>query len=147
MWVLSCLRLLILISTSSAIESECINTANPPEVSVADSHHLLVNWAKSFEGCDSSVVESASVQTRSGVNKNVNFADNKAKIQANPCLKHLDIRMKVLVDGGRVQVWSYPADYNDYTVNPKPGELYSGLLRKPIHDKICDKSVNTFDVP
>ena len=102
MWVLSCLRLLILTSTSSAIKSDCINTANPPEVSVADSHHLLVNWAKSFEGCDSSLVESASVQTRSGVNKNVNFADNEAKIQANPCLKHLNINIRVLMKGGTV---------------------------------------------
>ena len=76
------------------------------------------------------------------------FADNEARIQANPCLKHLDIKIKAIVDEkDEVQVWSHGAQYNDYIQSPKPEELYLGLLQKSIHDKICDKSVNTFDVP
>ena len=164
MWVLSCLRLSILISTSSAFDDRasllgvdapsirgCVNTKYPPEVSVADSDHLLINWAKSFEGCESKVFKTASVQTRSGVYERVKFAANEARIRANPCLKHLDIKIKAIVDEkDEVEVWSHGAVYNDYAVYPKIVELYSGLLRKPIFDKICDENANVIplsDVP
>ena len=41
-------------------------------------------------------------------------------------------------------MWSHGALYNDYSFNPKIVELYSGLLRKPIIDKICDENANVF---
>ena len=73
------------------------------------------------------------------------FADNEARIKANLCLKHLDIKIKAIVDEkDEVQVWSHGALYNDYAFYPKIVELYSGLLRKPIIDEICDENANVF---
>ena len=134
---------------SSAATSKCKNTMQGPKVTVFDSKHLLVNWAESFKECDIDRVKSASVEIpRSELFECVNFADKEAKIKANPCLKHLDIKIRVLMKGGK-EVWSHGAQYNDYLVNPKLEELYSGLFQKPIHDKICGNA-NVFalsDVP
>ena len=123
-----------------------------PKVTVLNSEHLLVNWAESFNHCDSTGVKSAIVEiTCSNINEHVNFSDKEARIKANPCQTHLDIKVKLLIDGkGETEVWSESAQYNDYIVSPKLEELYSGLLRKPIHDKICDINATTFpmsDVP
>ena len=54
----------ILSADASSVRG-CVNTKYPPEVTVADSDHLLINWAKSFEGCESKEFKTASVQTRS----------------------------------------------------------------------------------
>ena len=45
--------------------NRCTHTLQQPEVTVADTAHLLVNWSKSFEGCDSSEVLNANVHTGS----------------------------------------------------------------------------------
>ena len=65
-----------------------------PEVTVADSEHLLVNWEKSFEDCNSSEVVSAQVHIGSD-RVDVAFAEKEAKIRANPCLVHRRILVRV----------------------------------------------------
>ena len=49
------------LSSQSGNQTRCTNTLLQPEVTVADAEHLLVNWTKSFEGCDSSKVLNANV--------------------------------------------------------------------------------------
>ena len=134
-------------------ERGCIQTEHPPKVLVADAEHLSVDWSKSFTGCGGQRVKSALVEILrpTAIRVQANFADKKMRVRANPCLKQLDIKVKLLLDGRtEVWVWSHAAQYNDYGVHPNMEEFYSGLLRKPIHDKICDRSVNDFpmsDVP
>ena len=52
------LKLLILASTAQIVRSasSCQNSGHIPNVRVADSQHLLVNWENALEGCDSSKV-------------------------------------------------------------------------------------------
>ena len=83
------LKLLILASTAQIVRSasSCQNSGHIPNVRVADSQHLLVNWENALEGCDSSKVQFAIVRIGS-VQVGVIFDDKEAKLNADPCLEH-----------------------------------------------------------
>ena len=126
----------------------CRHTQCPPEVTVSEYGSLVVNWEKSFEDCDPEEVRGALVRIDSK-DVTVSFVEGKVKVKTNTCLAQKSIKV-VLNLATRSQVWSRVAQYNEYNVNPKLEELYSGLLRKPIHEKICDRNINVFrlsDVP
>ena len=73
----------------------CSNTLQPPEITLADSDHLLIDWTKSFDSCKSSEVLIAFVQfQRSNVLK-VSFTANKASVRANPCLAKREISVRL----------------------------------------------------
>ena len=72
---------------------------------MADSEHLLVNWAKSFESCDDKFwtgkqVLEAKLHVRDSYAMGVNFADKEVKVPTDPCLKLLDIRLEVKLKNG-----------------------------------------------
>ena len=141
--------LFLLAKTTCIVSSLCKNTFQEPVVTVADSEHLLVNWEKSFEGCDSSEILNAKVHIGSE-KRDVTFSKKEARIRANPCLTHPPIKVKVLLKEIEVEVWSHETQYNEYNVNPKLENLYSGLLQKQIVDKIClQDNANLFvpDIP
>ena len=132
----------------------CSNTQQPPEITVADSDHLLIDWTKSFDGFKSSQVLIAFVQfQRSNVLK-VSFTANKASVRANPCLAKREISVRLTykepIQGPTNvvtrEIRSLSANYNEFDVNLKIEELYSGLLKKSIIEKICDKSASHFDL-
>ena len=129
---------------------KCITTTKEPKVTIADSDHLLVNWAGSFVGCDNVEVFSAKLKMRSSEHVTIDFAVKHAKVRANPCLKLHDIavevEIKVMVNNRAVnrKLTSHAAQYNDYNLHPKIEELYSGLLRGVIIEKICDENINKF---
>ena len=52
---------LLLASSAYLVSGRCTNTFQKPEVTVVDSEHLLINWTKSFDGCDSNNVKSTKV--------------------------------------------------------------------------------------
>ena len=131
------------------------NTLQPPEITLANSDQLFIDcWTKSFDGCKSSQVLNAFVQfQRSNVLK-VSFTANKASVRANPCLPQREISV-ILKYQEPIQsptnvvtreIRSLSANYNEFDVNPKIEELYSGLLKKSIIEKICDKSASHFDL-
>ena len=77
----------------------------------------------------------------------VTFTDKEAKIRANPCLSQPPISVRVQLEGTRL--WSHSSHYNDYNVEPKIEDLYSGLLQKQV-DKTClnkDGQLSNLDIP
>ena len=141
---------------SEAATSDCRNTLCPPVVTVADSEHLLINWAKSFKGCNK--VQKATLQYKDHTSEvksvELNFANKQARLETDPCYAHYDIKVivefKLPTAISARSSWSHPSKYNDYGVNPDIEELYSGLLRNLIKGKLCDRSVNNFplsDIP
>ena len=103
-------------STSQPSTPVCKRSQNAPEVTVADSDHLLVDWTNAFENCESEKVKSALVEYKTFRNfignkfsVNVNFADKRAKVEANPCLNHSDFLVKTkyeaFVGFGYDDVW------------------------------------------
>ena len=139
-------QLAVVYPDTRAGNAECTFTQSPPEVTIADANHLLVNWAKSFEGCDNGEVLEAQLHVRDSDNMGVNFADKEVKVLTSPCLKLLDIRVVVKLRNEDF-LWTHLTQYNAYSEIEK---LYSGLLGKRMMDKICDKNVNVFpmsDIP
>ena len=134
--------LLLLANAGNIVSSSCVRSGNEPKVTVADSNHLLVNWEKSFEGCDTL---SANVHIGGNI-VGRNIADKEAKIEINPCLAHTHITVKMQLDKANL-LWSHTSHYNDYTATPKIEELYSGLLQKQVVDKTCVTSKGTLFVP
>ena len=86
--------LLLLVTVVNVSDAVCRGSLLEPNVTVGDSHHLLVNWEPAFEGCDSIEVQSATVQIDSATEE-VAFAEKEAKIEANPCLTHPFILVKL----------------------------------------------------
>ena len=127
-----------MVCTAHLVSGRCMNTFKEPEVTVADSDHLLVNWRKSFEGCDSGEVQNAKVQI--GSEKiDVTFADKEAKIEANPCLTQPSIQVKLRLEFEEKLVWSHPVHYNKYNNNPKLEHLYSGLLQSQEDKQLVER--------
>ena len=121
-----------------------VNTLQAPEVTVEDSEHLLVNWAKSFDSCNASEILIAKVHTGADAVE-VAFAEKEAKIKANPCLTHPQI--SVSVQSAESKLWSQTAHYNDYNIQPKVEDLYSGLLEKQVVNQTCLQSNGKLFVP
>ena len=136
--------LLLLVTVVNVSDAVCRGSLLEPNVTVGDSQHLLVNWEPAFEDCDSIEVQSATVQIDSATEE-VAFAEKEAKIEANPCLTHPFILVKLELE--EKTLWSYVSRYNDYNENPKIEELYSGLLQKQVVDKICLDINGTLFVP
>ena len=116
-----------------------------PEVTVADSNHLLVEWTGAFENCESGKVQSATVEYRTfpkypevgkTLSINVTFDDKKAKVEANPCLKH-SFKVKMKYEGYGFDVVSHHSSYNAFNSDLRIEDLYSGLLQKQVVGKIC----------
>ena len=122
----------------------CQNSGHIPNVTVADSQHILVNWEKAFEGCDSSKVQFAIVRIGS-VQVGVIFDDKEAKLNADPCLEHPEISMSLGCEGKEVR--SYNSSYKAYNAVAKIEYLYSGLLQKQVLDKACVKKNGEFSIP
>ena len=130
--------LILLANAVSIVTSKCTNTFQKPEVTVEDSEHLLVNWTKSFDGCDSNKVKSAKVHFGNEIKEEVDFEKGTASVKANPCLKHIQISVR-LEDNEGTTVWSPTSHYNDVNAILKIENLYSGLLQTEIVDKTCEK--------
>ena len=130
--------LILLTNAVSIVTSKCTNTFQKPEVTVEDSEHLLVNWTKSFDGCDSNKVKSAKVHFGSEIKEEVDFEKGTASVKANPCLKHIQISVR-LEDNEGTTVWSPTSHYNDVNAILRIENLYSGLLQTEIVDKTCEK--------
>ena len=81
-------QLLMLANAANIANCLCKNSKYPPVITVADSSHLLVNWADSFEECDIQNVKSASIEIDNRKAMEVTFEDKKAKVPANPCVRH-----------------------------------------------------------
>ena len=131
--------------TAHLVSGRCLNTLQNPEVTVADSDHLLVNWTKSFEGCDSSKVNSTKVHIGREVVEEVIFEKKTARVKANPCLKHLHISVRLNYEG--TAVWSFVSHYNNYNVVPKIETVYSGMLQRRVVDKTCVKKDGELSIP
>ena len=80
-----CNHLLILASVANIVIGTCKSSKHPPNVTVAESDHLLVNWANSFEGCEGKSIQSANVEI-DRIKSFVNFENGEAKVKADPCL-------------------------------------------------------------
>ena len=106
--------LLLLANAANIVSSSCVRSGNEPKVTVADSNHLLVNWEKSFEGCDTLSANVHIGHTIIGVN----IADKEAKIERDPCLTHTQITVRLQLDKENL-LWSHTSHYNDYTASPK----------------------------
>ena len=83
-----CHHLIILANVANIAIGACKHSEHPPDVTVAESDHLLVNWANSFEGCDRERIQNASVEI-DDIKSIVNFENGEAKVRADPCLKHI----------------------------------------------------------
>ena len=127
-----------------ASSGRCRNMSKPPEVRVADSEHLFVNWTKSFEGCDSSEVLNTNLYIGSDVVE-VTFCEGEAKIKANPCLRQPPISVRLQLE--EKILWSQSSHYNDFNVDPKIEDLYAGLLQKQLLDKTCLKEDGELYLP
>lgn len=57
-----CFVLVMLANAASIVRGRCTNTVIGPEITVANSEYLRVNWSKSFEGCDKSDILKTVVQ-------------------------------------------------------------------------------------
>ena len=89
--------LVLLANTIYNVRGRCSRSRKPPEVTVADLDHLLVDWTKSFDDCKSSKVQSAVVKVsgRNPITQNVSFGEMKAKVRASPCLQYPKIELKL----------------------------------------------------
>ena len=124
-----------------------------PEVTVADPDHLLVDWTNAFENCESEKVQSASVEYQTfpkhgnTFSINVTFDDKKAKVEANPCLKH-SVTVKIKYEGQGFDVPSHHSSYNALNADElKIKDLYSGLLQKQVVEKVCIRKDGVPSIP
>ena len=144
-----CNHLLILASVANIVIGTCKSSNQLPNVIVADSGHLLVNWANSFEGCDRERIQSASVEI-DRIKSIVNFKDREAKVKADPCLKHM-IRVVLKYQQHHVtsDIWSHRSSYNARTVSQPFSDtrLYSGLLQEQVVNKTCIGSDRKVSIP
>ena len=127
--------LLFLSNTAHIVSGRCRRSLLEPNVTVGDSQHLLVNWEKAFEGCDSGEVQSATIEIYPRTIQEVAFAEKEAKVEANPFLMHPFIMVKLQLK--EKSIYSHFSRFNDYDVEPKIEKLYSGLLQKQVVDKTC----------
>ena len=127
--------LLLLANAAHIVSGRCRRSLLEPNVTVGDSQHLLVNWEKSFEGCNSGEVQSANIEIYPRTIQEVAFAEKEAKVEANPFLMHPFIMVKLQLK--EKSIYSHFSRFNDYDVEPKIEKLYSGLLQKQVVDKIC----------
>ena len=141
--------LLLLANTIYNVRGRCSRTRKPPEVTVADLDHLLVDWTKSFENCNSSKVQNAIVKVsgRNPMTQNVRFGEMKAKVMVDPCLHYRKIELKLKYGDEKKVVWSHPASYNNYNSKINVKELYSGLLQEQVLDKTCVKEDGELFLP
>ena len=90
---------------SRACSEYCKSTRFLPEVTVANSTHIHINWENSFQGCDNVDSKSATlVIRRKGRDYTyldppesmpVNFDDQEVDVEADPCLQHTDIKLEL----------------------------------------------------
>ena len=136
----------LLLLTNAAFISACKNSEHRPEVTIADSEHLLVNWTNSFEGCDSAEVQSTIVEIRASdyfpstkiltMRVNVTVDAKEATVKINPCLRYPEIKIRLRYNES--DVWSLPSSYNNYnSYDIKIEGLYSGLLQNQVVQEIC----------
>ena len=129
----------------------CTHSMNPPNVTVAGSGHLLVNWADSFEGCDSKNIESARVETNRMISF-VNFDDKKANVSADPCKKTM-VRVELKYfnkhQNSITSVWSQIFSYNAHSpLLPHALKIfYSGLLHEQVANKVFIRSNGKLSIP
>ena len=146
-----CKHLLILASVANIVIGTCKSSNQPPNVIVADSDHLLVNWANSFEGCDRKSIQSASVEI-DDIKSIVNFENGKAKVRSDPCLKHIvRVELKYFNQQQHVtkDIWSQPSSYNAQSVllPLSDSKLFSGLLQEQVVNKTCIESDGKVSIP
>lgn len=129
-----------------------------PVITVANSTHLRINWENSFKGCDGIEVDSASlrIQRKSSNYESkrewisVNFGDKKVDVEADPCLRHdrIRVKLKYTYKSDNFEVQSSHSSYNPYSCsNIRPQDLYSGLLQEQVLDRICKKENGEFLIP
>ena len=142
---------------SSSEDCTASYSNKPPVITVANSTHLRINWENSFlKECDDIEAISASLKIQH-IDTNtynvkripVNFADKKVDVEADPCLIHDYISIRVELQNPKRYVSSSDAHYNAmYTCNNiKPQDLYSGLLQEQVLDRICKKENGEFLIP
>ena len=119
-----------------------------PKVTVADSDHLLVDWTNAFENCEGSKVQSVSVEYQTSQNftgemlsVNVTFEDKKAKVEANPCLKH-SVTVKLKYEG-----YDVVSNRSSFNSELRMEDLYSGLLQKQVVEKNCIRKDGVPSIP
>ena len=137
---------------SVAVEGE------DPEISLANSTHIILSWEGVFSGCSDNDVKEVYVQFQS---RNYNdettsmkldgakFSQKRAFFKSNPCLQH---QMMVTLDLGNGRYLSskatiynevkHAARYNYYKT------LYAGLINKEVVQKTClEKSTSNLTIP
>ena len=148
---------------SNACSEYCKSTRFLPEVTVANSTHIHINWENSFQGCDNVDSKSATLVIRRlrrdyfynyyPESIPVNFENKEVNVEADPCLQHTDIKLELKY--GRYYPQSSVSSYEQFyncldaisCTNLAPQFLYSGLLQEQVLDKICKKDNGQFLIP
>ena len=130
-------------------EDTCTNSGVKPLVLVKNSTHLNVDWSKAFaNNCFNRLnkITSVEIQQQSSNNTMINtnvtveIASKHIIFKTDVCMFH-KIEIKLTYTNMKTQqeirVFSSPAYYNqDYTIE----NLFAGLLKDKVFDKICRKT-------
>ena len=141
-----------------SVSGYCRSTSHKPDITVANSTHLRINWANSFNKCDDIEVKSAKLRIRhkdyTATNKFITeripviFVEKQAIVKADPCLRHDNIRVELKYGSNQRAVNSFHSYYNVmHCENIQSQDLYSGLLQEHVLDQICKKDNGDFVIP
>ena len=137
-------------------EDTCTNTGVKPLVLVKNSTHLYVDWSKAFaNNCFNRLNKITSVEIQQQLSNNtmintnvtVEIASKHIIFKTDVCMFH-KIEIKLTYTNMKTQqeirVFSSPAYYNqDYTIE----NLFAGLLKDKVFDKICRKDLGGYFLP
>ena len=132
--------------------SKCTKSREKPLVSIKNSTHVSVSWANAFEdACFQNMINITRIEVLiQGYNKDrkveVGFPSTNEAIETELCMYQLyEIKLTYTLKGIEHEAWSSPAYYNIYPYRVE--NLYSGLLKEKVIDKICKKANGEYLIP
>ena len=129
-----------------------------PNVTPANSTHMLVNWENAFKGCQDEHIEKTEIQIKRKVGPTgpsetrtvtVTSQEKTFHVEANPCLRQtiaiiLVMKQKYSEDYGRGAIRTPGFQYNSRKNGNYP---FGGLLANEVVPSICLKENGTITIP
>ena len=157
MWMANILLSLLLVQKVEAQLSSCYrNEGVYPRVKPWNSSHIQVDWEGVFKECTKEHVKTMKLFMNEKVNDNflVKFEDKQFLIKQSPCSR-ISIRLRLECTAlecreadstiGTRSIHSKTYVYNNQPRNIQ--ELYSGIFKREVLDKVCLKENGTVIIP
>ena len=145
--------LVVFTSVFQHADATCTRSGEKPLISVTNSTHLNVAWANAFSrNCLNRRIhinKTEMIIQKNSINRTVTiqWSSKDFALETDPCMRHV-IETKVtftdILTGEEEEEFSSPAYYN---YDQEVENLYSGLLKEQVLDKLCEKANGKYLIP